>query len=396
MPTLYNHPTDMEPLLPADRDGSLASLGWQVVRRAERLGSALHPVTSQELAGVVRVMNSYYSHLIEGHHTTPADLDAVLKGQVHGAPQHRQLQQLHLAHLGTQAKMEALLRSAPACEVARSDFIANLHANFYTMLPQADRCVPGIDDHEHVIEPGQWRRFNVSVGQHLAPKYEAVETFLQRFTGFYSLLVRDTGDSLVACAAAHHRLAWIHPFADGNGRVTRIFSHAWLWKAGVHAHGLWSLSRGLARALPRYRATLAAADQKRRHDTDGRGYLSESALADFCRFFLETCIDQLDYMSGCLAVDTLVPRITGHAELRTATGDLPKGASLLLREVCLRGEIPRGDAARVIGKSARTAQPVVRKLLDAGYLKSPSDKGPLRLGFPQEALSAWLPGLFLG
>ena len=89
MPTLYNHPTDMEPLLPADRDGSLASLGWQVVRRAERLGSALHPVTSQELAGVVRVMNSYYSHLIEGHHTTPADLDAVLKGQVHGAPQHR-------------------------------------------------------------------------------------------------------------------------------------------------------------------------------------------------------------------------------------------------------------------------------------------------------------------
>jgi Fic family protein len=396
MPTLYDHPTDMEPLLPADRDGSLAALGWQIVRRAERLGSALHPVTSMGLAEVVRVMNSYYSHLIEGHHTTPADLDAVLRGKLNGAPQHRQLQQLHLAHLGTQAKMEELLRSAPACEIAHSEFIADLHACFYTMLPPADRCVAGIDGNAHAIEPGHWRRFNVSVGQHLAPKHEALGTFLQRFTAFYSPLVRDTGDSLVACAAAHHRLAWIHPFADGNGRVTRLFSHAWLWKAGVHAHGLWSISRGLARQLDGYRSKLAEADQKRRNDIDGRGYLSEASLAEFCRFFLETCMDQLDYMSGCLAVDTLVQRITGHAELRTATGDLPKGASLLLREVCLRGEIPRGDAARVIGKSARTAQPVVRKLLDGGYLKSPSEKGALRLGFPQEALSAWLPGLFLG
>lgn len=396
MPTLYDHPTDMEPLVPADRDGSLAALGWQIVRHAERLGGALHPVTSLGLAEVVRVMNSYYSHLIEGHHTTPADLDAVLSGKLNGAPQHRQLQQLHLAHLGTQAKMEKLLSSEPPCEIARSDFIADLHATFYTMLPATDRCVQGLDGNTHAIEPGQWRQFNVSVGQHLAPKHEALGTFLQRFAAFYSPLVRDTGSSLVACAAAHHRLAWIHPFADGNGRVTRLFSHAWLWMAGVHAHGLWSVSRGLARQLNRYRTTLAAADQKRQHDTDGRGYLSEAALADFCRFFLETCIDQLDYMSDCLAVDTFVQRITGHAELRTATGDMPKGASLLLREVCLRGEIPRGDAARVIGKSARTAQPVVRKLLDAGYMKSPSDKGPLRLGFPQEALSAWLPGLFLG
>ena len=56
MPTLFDHPTDMEPLLPADRDGSLAALGWQIVRRAERLGSALHPVTSQGLAEVVRVI----------------------------------------------------------------------------------------------------------------------------------------------------------------------------------------------------------------------------------------------------------------------------------------------------------------------------------------------------
>jgi Fic family protein len=40
-------------------------------------------------------------------------------------------------------------------------------------------------------------------------------------------------ERLVAIAAAHHRLLWIHPFADGNGRVARLLSHALLRRAGV-------------------------------------------------------------------------------------------------------------------------------------------------------------------
>ena len=394
MPRFYDQPTDMEPLLPADRDGSLAALGWQVVRRAERLGAALHPVTARGVAGVVQVMNSYYSHLIEGHQTSPADLDAVLRGALRGSPERRQLQQLHLAHLHTQAEMERDLETEPQRGIAQPEFIAGLHATFYQALPPPARSVAGHDGKSHAVQPGQWRDFNVSVGRHLAPKHEAVAAFMARFGNSYGGRVRDTGESLVACAAAHHRLVWIHPFADGNGRVARLFSQAWLWRAGAHTHGLWSVSRGLARRLDDYRSALAAADEKRRHDTDGRGYLSEEALAAFCRFFLETCVDQLDYMAGCLVVDTLVQRITGHSEMLEATGDLPKGASLMLREVCLRGEIPRGDAARVIGKSARTAQPVVHRLLEAGHLTSPSAKGVLRLGFPRAALGAWLPGVF--
>jgi Fic family protein len=386
----------MEPMLPSDRDGSLSALGWQVVRRAERLGAALHPVTARGVARLVQVMNSYYSHLIEGHQTTPADLEAVLHGAVSGTPQRRQLQQLHLAHLHAQTEMERALAEPLPPDITRPEFIAHLHATFYRALPPESRQVSGHDGSEHPVRPGEWRDFNVSVGRHLAPKHEALLPFLQRFAQAYAPRVLDTGDSLVACAAAHHRLVWVHPFADGNGRVARLFSQAWLWRAGAHAHGLWSCSRGLARRLPDYRAALAAADEKRRHDTDGRGYLSEAALTAFCRFFLETCVDQLDYMGECLAVDTLVRRITGHAELLEATRDLPKGTPLLLREVCLRGEIPRGDAARVIGKSARTAQPVIQHLLATGYLTSASEKGLLRLGFPRAALAAWLPGVFQG
>ncbi len=217
---------------------------------------------------------------------------------------------------------------------------------------------------------------------------------MTRFAQCYGPLVNDTGRSLVTCAAAHHRLAWIHPWSDGNGRVARVFSHAWLIRAGVDAHGLWSISRGLACRLPEYRTALANADLKRQNDFDGRGPLSLAALNTFCRFFLDTCLDQLDYMTQCLQADTLERRLTGYARLREAMGDWPAGAHVVIRDACLRGEIPRGNVPRLIGKSPRTSQSVIRQLLDAGCLTSPSEKGPLRLGWPPEALPAWLPGLF--
>jgi hypothetical protein len=35
---------------------------------------------------------------------------------------------------------------------------------------------------------------------------------------------------------------------------------------------------------------------------DGRGNLSDAALADFCVFFLETMLDQIQFMSGPLGL----------------------------------------------------------------------------------------------
>jgi Fic family protein len=394
MPRFFTDPADMEPLLPEDPDGGLTALGWEMVRRAERLGAVLHPVTAAGLARLVRVMNSYYTHLIEGHGTKPADLEAVLRGRGEGSRERRDLQQLHFAHMAIQDAMTRQLAEDGAVAITSSEFLQSLHRRFYAELPASARMVDGHDGQSHPVESGAWRTFNVSVGRHLAPAHEAVPAFMARLEGFYLPQVRDTGAGLVACAAAHHRLVWIHPWADGNGRVARLFTQAWLIRTRVDAHGLWSVSRGLARNLEGYRVALANADEKRRNDFDGRGYLSQAALKEFCRFFLATCLDQLDYMNGCLAVETLERRITGYATLRESTGDWPAGSGNVLRDVCLRGEIARGDVPRLIGKSPRTAQTVIQQLLKVEALTTTGPKGPLRLGWPPEALPAWLPGLF--
>lgn len=118
----------------------------------------------------------------------------------------------------------------------------------------------------------------MSVGRHLAPASKRLGDFLKRFTGFYGPLVTTKPDSLIAAAAAHHRLTWMHPFLDGNGRVARLFAHAWFAKAGVDGDGLWTISRGLARRKSDYQAALANADEKRVNDCDGRGCLSQRYL----------------------------------------------------------------------------------------------------------------------
>ncbi|PWU14998.1 MAG: Fic family protein [Verrucomicrobia bacterium] len=339
-------------------------------------------------------MNSYYSNLIEGHRTKPKDIDAAIQKDFSRNPEQRCLQIQHLAHMETQSEMEIRLPSMGAREICSVEFLCWLHEGFYRRLPAELRRIDDENGKPHEVHPGQLREAEVSVGRHMAPSCRKLGAFLKRFADFYGPLVTAEPASLVAAAAAHHRLAWIHPFLDGNGRVVRLFTHAWLVKAGVDSDGLWTISRGLARRKPDYQAALANADEKRMNDFDGRGYLSQRYLGEFCTFFLSTAVDQVEFMGELLALDGMVNRIVGYAERREFAKELPRGSALVLRELFLRGEVARGDIGRIIGASPRTAQKVTGELLRRRLVASGSPKGPLHLGFPAEAAGEYFPNLY--
>jgi Fic family protein len=126
------------------------------------------------------------------------------------------------------------------------------------------------------VVPGELRRRDVKVGAHVAISAGALPRILNRFEEVYSHLKRT--DSILGAATAHHRLLWIDPFLDGNGRVARLMSHAMLLEA-LDTGGVWSVARGLARHVEAYKRHLAGCDGPRRNDLDGRGNLSEEALA---------------------------------------------------------------------------------------------------------------------
>ena len=104
------------------------------------------------------------------------------------------------------------------------------------------------------MAPGELRVRDVKVGDRVAISPGAVPRFLGRFEGAYSR--RGRMDAVVGVAAAHHRLLWVHPFLDGNGRVARPMSHAMVLDT-LDTGGTWSVARGLARNVAPYKAHLA-------------------------------------------------------------------------------------------------------------------------------------------
>ena len=137
----------------------------------------------------------------------------------------------------------------------------------------------------------RWRAMpaqDVIVGRHLPPSSERIADFMAYFAERYRFDRMKTAGRILAIPAAHHRLNYIHPFPDGNGRVSRLMSHAMAQLAGIGAHGLWSVSRGLARGLERpseYKAMMDLADTPRQGDTDGRGNLSEGRFPNLLSGF---------------------------------------------------------------------------------------------------------------
>jgi Fic family protein len=171
-------------------------------------------------------------------------------------------------------------------------------------------------------------------------------------------------------------------------------SHAMAHVAGIGAHGLWSISRGLARGLKsrgEYKQMMDHADTPRQGDLDGRGNLSLRALTDFTLWFLRVCLDQVQFMSGLFELDTLARRLRSCVE---KSETLKPEAARLLEEALIRGEFDRGEASRITGLPERTARRLVNDVIESGFLDSTTPKGPLSLRFPDAALEVLFPRLF--
>lgn len=389
---MTEHTSLMEPMLPGEGNAILTDLVFDLIAKNAALSGRLHPVVGREIGRLIRSMNCYYSNLIEGHNTTPRDIDRALAGDYSTEPEKRALQKEAEAHIAVQAMIDS--GDDPRCLPATTEYILWLHKEFCDRLPPELLQIENPDTGKSVkIIPGHMRDGEVSVGRHMPPLHQNLARFMTRFEEAYNSATLSKAGKVIAAGAAHHRLLWIHPFYDGNGRVARLMSYAMLLRMEAGST-LWSVARGLARNVAQYKKLLEAADSPRQGDRDGRGSLSEAALVEFCKFFLEVAIDQIDYMSSLLDTDELSRRIRLYCEDEIAAKRLPKGSDRILREALLTGEFERGKAPDITGYKERQAREVVGTLLKAGLLVSDSLRAPVRLGFPLDVLERWFPRLY--
>jgi Fic family protein len=388
-------PARIEPCLLEEAGSELLDLVASLSAAAASLGARLHPRSAAGLADAVRIMNCYYSNLIEGHNTTPREIEAALQGQLEAAEERRNLQLEARAHIRLQREIDRRHAAGDLPEPASVGFVRWLHEEFYRDAPEPMLIVRS-DSRALRMTPGIFRATaaeEVTVGRHHPPAPGKVAVFMAHFETRYRLAPLGPGSRIMAMAAAHHRLNYIHPFLDGNGRVSRLMSHAMALASAIGAHGLWSVSRGLARGLEsrgEYKRMMDHADMPRQGDLNGRGNLSRRALAEFTAWFLKVCLDQVIFMTGLFALDTLVGRLRLYAERRAWRPE----AWLLLERVLQQGEVPRGDAARITGLRERSARDLLSTLAVDGILGSDTPKGPVSLRFPLHAIELLFPSLF--
>jgi len=392
------HPTQkITPLLP-EASGDLSDIALDIYRKSASLGGQLHPTTRKALVEFLRLTNSYYSNLIEGHYTHPVDIERAIKDDFAAEPAVRNRQIEARVHIEVQKIIEAKIEAGEV-RVCNSDFIRLIHRLFYERLSKELWIVRNEETgEEQEVVPGHFRQTTVKVGRHIPPGLEEIAGLMDRFVEIYAPESYRGTDRLLAAATSHHRLAWIHPFLDGNGRVARLFTDCYLIYTGMNGYGLWTISRGFARHRESYVQYLADADTPRQGNADGHGHLSQRGLNRFCRFFLETCMDQITFMGSLLDIDGMMDRLRGYIQLRNQKmipGVLPikSEAYFLLREAFLAGEFARGEAARITGLGERTARQVLRLLTDEGLLLSDTPKAPVRLAFSAATSTYWFPDL---
>ncbi len=391
---------ELAPFIPGDKALQSALLPDRVMdlsQKSAKLSGQITSTTLHTLEAYMRVINSYYSNLIEGNATQPHEIRKAQQGIYSVDSVKRDLQKESLAHMKVQ---EWIHDQAPGLEqIMSTDFIKQVHQQFYANIPESLWRLKKADGEVVKVVPGQWRDQTVEVGMHIAPAADALPALMQAFCETYQPQ-RFSGDRrLMAIMAAHHRFVWIHPFLDGNGRVGRLITDAALKAAGLDSYGVWCLSRGLAHKNSDYKKRLAAADQGRQGDFDDRGQLSEKGLSEFCVYMLDTAIDQVNYMSDVLNLSNLRKRIDAYIQARndhriiSMDKEIKPVAGLILHTAFMYGEISRAQALELCAMPERSARRLLSQLKVEGLLSETSSKSPLRWEIPEHAEAWYFPEL---
>ena len=389
---MFDHPALMEPLLPAEyRLAGLLEQAHDLIRHADQLSGKCQPGALPGLRTLLRAMNSYYTNRIEGQHTLPVEIEQALRHDYSADADKARRQRLAVAHMAAEQALEQRWPQWTPQQIWSTQMVRDIHQDLFARLSEPDRVLaPG-----EILQPGVLRGREVSVGRHAAPQASELPVFLDRWGSFYSQ-VRRGEMQVLAVAASHHRLAWIHPFRDGNGRVARLHTHLALGHLGL-TNGLWSPLRGFARTQEAYYARLAAADEHRAGDLDGRGNLSERALCDWIGYVLGHCLEQVRFMAALLGLETMKDRIAaclGFEENVVRQGVRTEALRALHYLFAIQGELDRADFKAMLGLGDRQATAQVSALLSRGLLVTDSPYGKLRFGVPQHALRFYFPGLW--
>ncbi len=376
------------PIAPTDINGSIDSnllnKANKLLIEAAKLEGSHTPQVLHAVKELLYSVNSYYSNKIESEGTHIIDIERAMQQEYSKDTKKRNLQVLSLTHIEVQKQCEEYFTNPLNISAYNKEFILGIHQQFYSQEGMEPFLHISHENMQETIIPGAIRQREVKVGGHIAPPAREVDSLLHEFEHLYnSSLKSNDAIKLIYILSSHHRLMWIHPFLDGNGRSARLALDGAFASMGMSGYGLWNISRGLARNSDEYKKYLAHADMPKQGQRDGKGALSSQALASYVNFMLDIALDQVEYMNKHLKLNMLTSKIELYVQ-RVNDGllgieALPKHSEKIFKYLLLSGECARGKVPEIIGMKERTASRVISELLKRNFIASDSKAGPIRL-----------------
>ena len=376
------------PIIPTDIQGnidiSLLKKADKLLLEASKLEGSHTPQIVQSVKNLLYTVNSYYSNKIESEGTHIIDIERAMQKDYSTDIKKRNLQILSLVHIEVQKECEEYFKNNPLASPYDKKFILSLHEKFYSkngMKPFLKINSNGMNDN---IIPGKIRERDVKVGNHIAPSSYKLDSLMNEFEYLYNKSLNSSDAvKIIHILSSHHRLMWIHPFLDGNGRTSRLALDGAFASINMGGYGLWNISRGLARNSNDYKDNLSYADMPRQGARDGKGSLSANSLNYFVNFMLDISLDQVAYMNNHLKLNSLTSKIEIYVQ-RVNDGllgidPLPNHSEKIFRYLLLSGECKRGKIPNIIGMKERTASRVISELLKRNFIESDTKAGAIRL-----------------
>lgn len=382
-------------------DNSIIKKAEQLVIESAKLAGGHNSHFINAVKDLLRITNSYYSNMIESEGTHPIDIEKAMKKEFSEDKRAKDLQNLSLVHIKIQEYLEKKVLDDSDKKLYSLDSILDIHKQFYSKEEMKYALNIKYKELEVNMQPGILRTGNVEVGLHIPPNFNEINTYFNEFETLYNECRHSSQTiKLIYALCSHHRLVYIHPFYDGNGRISRLYLDYLMYRINIEGYGLWNISRGLARNKELYNKYLAIADEPYHGDyQDGRGNLSLKALNSFLDFMLDTAIDQVEYMAKVIRIDLISAKITNYVELSQKgmfyeVDPLPKYSEKIFLTLLLQGQIPRNSVKDIIGVSKPTAIKIVKELEERNYINSSEPKGPIRIKLNSHFASYIIPELF--
>lgn len=342
-------------------NSNLASTIVELERlRVKRLGGSVPPYIFFQLKEIFHWLESLGSTRIEGNRTTLAEF---VEKVIEKIPKDTQEEQ-----------MREIFNIDRAIDFIEKNIHTGTRINRSHVLEIHKIIVDGLTPPmkgEGSRYPGELRPIPVSIQKSnlVLPEAIKVPEYFDELLNFINIK-RDQKDDLLVTALAHHRMTWIHPFDNGNGRMIRMFTYAMLIKQGfkVQTGRILNPTAIFCMDRDKYNEMLSKADT---------GESSQILL--WCEYVLYGLKNEIEKIDNLLNIQyttekVLLPALTFALDRQQITTREHEILEALVKddEMTLKSS----DLNRIIGKeSAVQRSRIIKRLKDKGMLRPLKESG---------------------